>query len=163
VQPQGTVINDFVPDHLPAVAEPLPAGRSVTPPPLAHRVPADANAAQIAEAVVATCQEIDAALAPIIGQRGVAALYRRSLHLASALHPWLAATPEGFDAALGLGPLKTAFAQQSSADAVAASSALFRTFHELLGSLVGPSLTERLLRAVWTHPISAPPAQDMSP
>ena len=41
--------------------------------------------------------------------------------------------------------------------------ALLQTFYELLASLVGPSLTERLLRSVWAHSSSGPPAQDTSP
>ena len=38
-----------------------------------------------------------------------------------------------------------------------------QTFHELLATLVGPSLTERLLRSVWADSSSGPPAQDTSP
>jgi hypothetical protein len=131
--------------------------------PLAHRVGIDADAATIADAIVATWQEVDAALAPIIGPQGVAALYRRSLHLTSSIHPWLAGTHEGVHTVMDLAALKPLLAQQSSADAAAGGSALLQTFYELLASLVGPSLTERLLRSVWAHSSSGPPAQDTSP
>lgn len=131
--------------------------------PLAHRVAKDADAAQIAEAVVSTWQEIDAALTPIIGQRGVAALHKRSLYLTGAAHPWLAGMHEGVQSTMDLATLKSVLAQQSSADAEAGGGALLQTFHELLASLVGPSLTERLLRSVWANSSSGPPAQDTLP
>jgi len=131
--------------------------------PLAHRVGEDADAAQIAEAVVATWQEVDAALTPIIGQRGVAALYKRSLYLTGAAQPWLAGTHKGVPTAMDLAALKSVLAQQSSANAAAGGGALLQTFYELLTSLVGPSLTERLLRPVWANSLSGRPAQDTTP
>ena len=106
----------------------------------------DANAAQIADAMVATWHEIDAALTPIIGSKAVVALYKRSLHLTAKTHPWLAGTHEGAQA-LDLAALKPVVAQQSSAEAALGSRALLQTFNQLLGSLIGPSLTERLLRS----------------
>ena len=131
--------------------------------PLARRVGADASAAQIAAAAVATWQEIDAALAPIVGPRGVAALYQRSLHLTSAAHPWLAGTSAGLHASLDLAALESVLAQQGSASATAGGDALFQTFHQLLATLVGASLTERLLRSVWANTSSGSPAQDATP
>lgn len=131
--------------------------------PLANRVAQDANAAQIADAMAATWQEIDAALAPIIGSKGVAALYKRSLYLTAAAHPWLAGTRDSAHAAIDPAALKSVVAQQSSADAALGGNALLQTFHQLLGSLVGPSLTERLLRSVWADSSSGPPAQDTTP
>jgi hypothetical protein len=131
--------------------------------PLANRLGRDANAAQIADAMVATWQEIDAALTPIIGSRGVAALYKRSLYLTGAAHPWLAVLHGGSQAEIDLAALKSVVAQQGSADAALGGNALLQTFYQLLGSLVGPSLTERLLRSVWADSLSGPPAQDTKP
>lgn len=130
--------------------------------PLAQRVGPDADVARIAEALDAICQEIDAALQPIIGPRGVAALYTRSIHLASAAHPWLTAARNGVTSKLDTAALMAAVSQQSGAAAVAGGSALLEAFHALLASLVGPSLTERLLRTVWAHPTSGSSAQDPS-
>ncbi|MEO8298963.1 MAG: hypothetical protein ABI574_14265, partial [Burkholderiales bacterium] len=132
-------------------------------PPLGHRIDGQADAAQIAAATTAIWQEIDAALTPILGRRGVAALYQRSLSLGTARHPWLTGQPVGSAATLDLGALKLDLAQQTSADAAAGSSTLLLTFHGLLTSLVGASLTERLLRSVWTPSSSGPAAQDTSP
>lgn len=120
------------------------------------------TAGQVADTMVATWQAIDAALSPIIGQRGIAMLYKRSLHVTRATHPWLTGTPEDGPATMDLMALKCVFAQQSSTHAIAAGGALLQTFHELLSSLIGLSLTERLLRPVWAPFLAAPPAQDTS-
>ena len=50
--------------------------------------------------------------------------------------------------------------QPHRADAVAAATALLRAFHDLLASLIGQPLTERLLDPVWAPP-GPPPAQDI--
>ena len=135
------------------------AGRQIAAS-LAARAGVAATASQIADATVAAWQGIDSALAPIIGQRGVAALYKRSLHLNRPLRPCLNAAIETTEALLGLAALKSVMAQQSASDAAAIGGELLQTFHELLTTLVGPSLTERLLRSVWTDFLSGPPAQD---
>jgi hypothetical protein len=132
-------------------------------PPLAHWVGEEASAAQIAEAMVATWQEVGTALAPIIGQRGVAALYKRSLYLTGTAHPWLAGLHDSVQSPIDLAALKSVLAQQTSADAAVGGNALLQSFYQLLASLVGPSLTERLLRSVWADSFSGPPAQDTLP
>ena len=65
---------------------------------LAQQARGGAGAGQIADTVVAVWRRVDAALLPIVGQRGVAALYKRSLHLANAAHPWLGAPQDGVPA-----------------------------------------------------------------
>ena len=131
--------------------------------PLANRVDADDGAAQIAAAVLAIWDEIDDALTPIVGPLGLVALYRRTVHLAAALHPWLAGRDEGVLTDTDPAVLKSVLAQRSSAEAAAGGSAFLNTFHELLASLIGPSLTARLLRSVWEPPSSGVAAQDTSP
>lgn len=130
---------------------------------LARRVEHGADAAQIADAIASIWQEIDAALAPIIGQRGVAALYRRSLHLSSADHSWMAGLHEGTATAIDITALKSALAQQDSAQAAAGGGVLLHRFHDLLTTLVGTSLTGRLLRTVWANALSRTPSQDTMP
>ncbi len=132
------------------------------PAPLGDRVADDASAGQIADAIVALWQEIDQALHPIIGHRGVAALFNRSLHLAAADYPWLAIGHRGVPAAVDPSALKAALAKQAAAEAAAAGVALFQSFHGLLASMVGASLTDRLLHSVWDRSAGASPAQDMS-
>ncbi|RYY49936.1 MAG: hypothetical protein EOO24_66875, partial [Comamonadaceae bacterium] len=83
----------------------------------------------VAEAAVAVWTAIDGALSPIIGPRGNAALYKRSLHLARAQHPWLAAAYEGAVQPGDYSALRLALAQQTAADASQAQEALVRIFH----------------------------------
>ncbi|MES2717055.1 MAG: hypothetical protein V4795_14895 [Pseudomonadota bacterium] len=135
--------------------------------PLAHRIADDSTAAEIAAACAAIWLEVHAALSPIIGPRGVAALGQRSLHLASVEHPWLAARQPGGPAGLDAALLVALLAQASSNDeAAAAGSSFLQTFRALLSSLIGSSLTERLLRSVWGPPdtaLNSPTAQDPTP
>ncbi len=129
---------------------------------LAQRSGGPANAAQVADATVAVWRDVDAALNSVIGLRGVAALYRRSLFLQRLDFPWLASALNGPGTAMDLPALKAALAQQDSAFAAAAGGATLQTFYELLTSLVGASLTERLLRPVWATLLGGLPAQDTS-
>ncbi len=132
------------------------------PAPLADRVTDGANAEQVADVIVAIWLEIDQALHPIIGHRGVAALYNRSLHLTAVAYPWLAIDQPAVTAAVDSSGLRAALVQQTVAEAAVGGSALFQTFHELLASLVGASLTDRLLGSVWTPSSPGSPAQDTS-
>jgi hypothetical protein len=129
---------------------------------LAHRVEHGADAAQIAATVVSTWRAIETALYPIVGHRGVASLYRRSLHLTSPAHPWLAVLQGDLQAAMDLTALQSLLTQQGEAAAAAGGGELLQTFYELLASLVGPSLTDRLLHSIWADPTSGPHAQDTS-
>ena len=129
---------------------------------LARLAAQGADAARIADTAVATWLRIDAALSPIVGQGGVATLYQRSLYLKRLDHPWLmaayeAAIPGNFDA------LHTALSRQTSATAAAANAELLQTLHELLTSLIGASLTERLLQSVWDHLSSGDAVRDNTP
>lgn len=130
---------------------------------LAHRVGPNADIARIAQAIVTTLQDMDAALTPIIGQQGVAALYRRSLHLCVSTHPRLADTYDNVQAALDLNALKSVLVEQNEADALFFGEVLLTTFYELLTTLIGPSLTARLLRDVWEPSLSDTPSQENSP
>ncbi len=132
--------------------------------PLSGRVTADATAHQIADAVLAVWADIEATLHPIVGHRGVAAMFHRSLSLAGSGHAWLhLIKPDGL-AAVDTQALHAALAQQTPADASTGATALLQTFYNLLASLVGSALTARLLADVWAGaaplPPSTPSAQD---
>ena len=133
------------------------------PAPLSARVVDGADVEQVTDAVLALWREIDQILHPIVGHRGIAALYNRSLQITAAAYPWLAIGAQGIPAVVDPSTLKAVLMQQSAAEAAAGGSALFDTFHELLASLVGPSLTNRLLRSVWAESPDAAPAQDALP
>ena len=134
--------------------------------PLAYRIGDDSSAAEIAAACGALWLELEAVLSPIIGPLGVYALGQRSLHLASAEHAWLAARQPGGPARLESALIVSLLAQRCSDDAAAAGNTFLLTFRELLSSLIGASLTERLLRTLWGPPdalLNSPTAQDPMP
>ncbi|AWM90163.1 hypothetical protein DJ564_04725 [Pseudomonas sp. 31-12] len=106
---------------------------------------------------------MEVALTPIIGQQGVAALYRRSLHLCAITHPRLASTRDKVPAGMDMAALKSVIVEQSDADALFFGEVLLTTFYELLSTLIGPSLTERLLRGMWEPSLSDTPSQENSP
>lgn len=110
-----------------------------------------ADVGKIADAAVEAWVAIDGALSPIVGPRGIAALYKRSVHLAVADHPWLAPAYEGALQPGDFASLRAALSQQTAENAAAAHDALMKTFQDLLNNLIGRSLTQRLLHAVWDH------------
>ena len=127
-------------------------------------IPADgADPQGIADAAVAVWTAIDGALSPVIGARGNAALYKRSLHLARVQHPWLAAAYEGAVQPGDYSALRAALAQQTATDASQAHEALLRIFNDLLADLIGRSLTGRLLQAAWSPNSYGNAVQDDSP
>jgi hypothetical protein len=95
--------------------------------------------------------DIESALGPILGKRGVEALYNRSLQLSSSAHEWLPGVQPGALAEMDFEALETAFANEGTKEGIAAAAGILRSFCGLLASLVGASLTERLLRPVLLH------------
>jgi hypothetical protein len=61
-----------------------------------------------------------------------------------------------------LAALQYVLAQQASAAAVAANISLLQNFQNLLISLIGLSLTERLLRPVWDKPSNGQAEQELN-
>jgi hypothetical protein len=127
---------------------------------LAHRVGQSANSTQIADAVAHIWSEAECALIPIIGKQGVVALMKRSLFLSSPAHIWLANMHQGVQTSMDLATLKSQIAQQTADEALAGSETLLLRFYEVLTSLIGPSLADRLLDPVWANPSSGETAQD---
>ena len=121
-----------------------------------------ASSEEVAASIAATYRDIEGALSPIIGARGVAALCNRSVHVARQSYPWLAGLEAGSQTTMDLGALTSLITLQTPSDAAAAGGLLLQTFHELLASLIGESLTERLLRSVWA-PFLTGIARDIRP
>ena len=131
----------------------------------AQLIAQDADAGQIAEKAVSVWRTVDAALSPIIGQRAVAALYKRSVALVHPDYPWLMARESvslGNRQSDDFDVLRATLSQQTSSDAIAAHWALLRAFRDLLARLLGESLTERLLGSICDFPSSAGAAQETS-
>lgn len=131
---------------------------------LAGSAGASASSTHIAERVLDSFAGVEQALVPIIGQRGAAALYKRALHLTRwTTHPWLPTVAEAVPSAADLSSLRAALLLQSPADAARGGAALLSNYHELLASLVGRPLTERLLRSVWVAFLADPSPQKPLP
>ncbi|MDO9075203.1 MAG: hypothetical protein Q7U73_18250 [Rubrivivax sp.] len=130
--------------------------------PLGCRVAADVDAEGAAAAVVAVWRDADSALRPVIGARGVVALFNRSAHVAARTYPWLALTGQDPAAPLDLEALRALFLAHGAQQSLAAGNHLLDQLHRLLEHLVGLPLTEQLLRAAWGPP-EHPPVQDGQP
>jgi hypothetical protein len=116
---------------------------------LVQRAGGGANANAVANAAISTWHEASARLSPIIGGQGIDVLLRRSLHVAGKTFPALAEpTHEGRNNVL-LANLQVRLSACETALAIEASNALLVTFTELMSSLIGESLTERLLAPIW--------------
>ena len=123
-------------------------------------VASGASSHEVAALVATTLRGLDQALAPIVGQRGMAALYKRSLHLSRPTQPGLPVAADGAESGMDVAALTAALATRSAAEAAAAGTQLLASLRALLTTLIGESLTERLLRPVWATFLSGPPARD---
>jgi len=127
------------------------------------RTNSPANALEIADGANATWAAINIALSPVIGQHGVVALFKRSVHLQQLNYPPLVAVrdpnmlPGNFTA-----ELHAFLGQQTNENAVLIHSALLNTFYQVLTNLIGVSLTDQLLHSLFSTPSSGDPAQDTS-
>lgn len=101
----------------------------------------------VAEAAQRAWERAFAVLSPVIGQQGVAALYRRALSLSRREHASLVPLYEGTSLAGGidLTKLQTMLLELDSVEAAAVQASLGRHFVELLSQLIGARLAERLL------------------
>lgn len=121
-----------------------------------------ADISQVADAIISMCDDINTALTPIIGPKGVAALYRRSLLLCSSAHPPFADAFNTLVAGMDLDTFRALLLTLDAAHAASLSEQLLTTFYELLATLIGRSLAARLLLDVWGHSLSGPAPQDTS-
>jgi hypothetical protein len=112
----------------------------------------DADA--IAQSTLSTWQQIAAQLEPVIGARGVDALFGRSLHLVGKTYRWLGGSGARGSGADALASIQASFKGQETSVATDAACALLATFTGLPANLIGESLTMRLLDVVWLLPSS---------
>jgi hypothetical protein len=110
------------------------------------------NADATAEATAAAWRLVATQLAPVIGARGLDALFGRALHQTSVEFPWLAVAVDRGGSASPLPSLMVCLTGQHASNAAEASYMLLLTFTELLATLIGESLTTRLLAPVWAPP-----------
>ena len=107
------------------------------------------DARAIAKATSETWLLMSAQLTPVIGANGVDAVLKRSVHLTSVVFPWLAIP----DAQLDIDSLPVRISEllagREPVAAAQGSTSLLITFTELLATLIGNSLTKRLLDPIW--------------
>lgn len=116
---------------------------------LARRMRDGVPAAEVASAVAGTWRRVEASLNPIIGAAGVVALYERSLLLVGRSHLWVAELHGESRGAIDLEALTAALVDRESNAAALGGGELLETFYGLLSSLIGPTLTRRLLPFMW--------------
>lgn len=151
------------PDGRPA-ARPARAAVGAKAPPVTPR-PAEAalGARRVADQAFATWCRIDARLTPVIGQRGMNALYQRSLQRAGEAHACLAVMGERPTRPDDPGGLHAMLLRQSETRARDAQATLLRTFCRVLAQLIGASLARRLLVTVCPDSLSDPLTQNGPP
>lgn len=130
------------------------------------------DSSAIAEAALATWGRVSGRLEPVIGVRGVDALFDRALHLTCKTYPWLVTAGDDTDEKISVAAdvtsgvtrrasLKLRLADREPELAEEAGYVLLVTFTVLLANLIGESLTKRLLAPIWFPPHANP--EEMSP
>ncbi|MFW9082060.1 hypothetical protein ACOI9X_22730 [Pseudomonas sp. P2757] len=130
---------------------------------LALRVDHIADIDQVAGAIITLLHDTSAALVPVIGPIGVAALFRRSLNLCTSAQPRLADISRRLADPLDMEDFKSVLVQQNRTDVIFFGEEWLKALYALLATLIGNSLCARLLLDVWDINSSAPPAQEISP
>jgi hypothetical protein len=115
----------------------------------------DAN--RIAAAMVALRLQISARLAPVIGARGVDVLFSRAVYLCARSFSWLGVAGDRARGTNSVDDISARIERQGAAVAAAASCEFLYTFTVLLATLIGDSLTDRLLGPVWAPAL--PPSE----
>jgi len=127
----------------------------------AQRCPKNASASQVADAACTIWHDINTALSPVIGQQGVVALIKRSLHLQHICYPVLKTIHGSKILPADFSALHTLLIKETTTNAVLINNALLNTFYELLTNLIGTSLTHQLLHVVFVPPSNGAPVQDI--
>jgi len=102
-----------------------------------------------ADAAMMLWEQMATKLISIVGEGGFHSLYARSLHIAQARFPWLAAETLPTQTDQRLVQLKKCFEAQTPEQASAANNLLLITFTDILASLIGEALTTSILRSAW--------------
>jgi hypothetical protein len=129
---------------------------------LALRQGRDPGSGAIAEAAIGLTREVARCLAPLIGSRGVDALVSRSLQLTVPAFPWLGLTGEHGNVMGSLASFKARLEVRDPMVVTEASVALLVTFTDLLVTMIGASLTDRLLGPIWAAPAPSPEEETAS-
>jgi hypothetical protein len=102
-----------------------------------------------ADAAMMLWEQMSTKIISIVGEGGFHSLYARSLFIARARFPWLAADELPTQTDQLFAQLKKCFESQTPVQASAGNSLLLITFTDILASLIGEALTTSILRSAW--------------
>lgn len=85
----------------------------------------------------------------LLGGGGFQSLYARSMFLARHTYPWLVPPAGGGPTDLSFAALDHCLAEQSAELALEANIHLMLTFTDIMASLIGEQLTDRILITAW--------------
>jgi hypothetical protein len=128
---------------------------------LAPRPGEEADSRAIAVRALWSWKQIALHLTPLIGEAGFHSLYARTIRLAISDFGGLtlSAQSESFDTLFQ--KLGQDLELLAPVEAVRASNILLATFTELLSTLIGESLTSRILRSAWADESGGANAQEV--
>jgi hypothetical protein len=104
----------------------------------------------IADRALWSWQQVALHLVPLIGDVGFQSLYARTVHLTLPYFDGLTPVKQSESFDILFQKLKEDLESLVPGEAVRASNILLATFTELLSTLIGESLTSRILRSAWT-------------
>lgn len=107
----------------------------------------------VAEVAANLWAPLAAQIISIVGAGGFESLYARSVFLSQATFPWLTGSCASAQTDAWLSELKSRLQGQLPAQASQANSLLLLTFTDLLASLIGEALTDRILLSAWDHDV----------
>lgn len=108
----------------------------------------DSGGSAIALRTEQACSSLTRELASLIGIGGVASVYQRAQFLTSSAYPWISSLPNGSSSS-PLADIQSTLATLSPEEATAGVSALLTLITDNLATLIGESLTAKLLRRAW--------------
>ena len=123
---------------------------------LAPRQGGDSGTGAVTDVSLRVWREVADTLAPMIWVGGVEAIFKRSLQLTTPSWPWLAPAGAPAEDEDPLASCQARLKVRSPAEAAEANVILLVSFTDLLVTMIGASLTDRLLGQIWALPISAP-------
>ena len=109
------------------------------------------DAKALAAAALRVYETLAGQLALLIGEGGVKALTARSLHLVQRDYPWLAEAEASGTAEGPFAQFGSSLERQEPAVATETAVAALATLGGLLETLIGETLTSRVLRAAWPN------------
>lgn len=115
---------------------------------------------EMADRIINLFSSAESVFKPIIGLRGLAALYDANLKRFSSNYPWLCAAIEHPCVTLNLQLLRSVLLDNNHQTLMQAGAALITNFYLIIAGLIGSSLTEQLLRPVWA-PTTVKPAREI--